>query len=593
MKKKTHNYYGAGILLNTLFLAASIFLCEPKYEVSDDFLMETILSGAYGTTTNPHMLFVNILYGKLLQPLYHIFPGINWYTISLLSFGFLACGGLTLILVHSLKGKRALFFNLLFLIFFSNDLFILLQFTKIASVCCFVGGLLIIYSLFHEISEVKLIQKPFFFVYGIVLCFIGSLIRIYAVYLVAPFIIVAALYEGISNLVAKSNGARNYVLLIKRIVLCCFIVMVILGGHLIDQKTYNKNSEYQYYLQYASVRGAIVDRQDYGYPEYANDLKKIGISENDYYMLCTWNFADPEYFPLEKLQKISNIFQEHNRQQWQGFQSIYNDILQRKYTSYPVCIACIVLFLICMLWNTSNWKWYLLSCIPTGTLIFYFFVRGRVVYRVEFGIFLCAFLLLLYFYLRTPQPVTKENHRLLAAGIIASVCMALHLPTYIPDSDYKLDQVDSHKSYVDAVFDASWNYNPQKYRTVVNKTDLTNGLIDEMTKHPDNTYLLDFNTTIQSLYYDWSAFESLGTGYYKNFCYLSGVAMNFPDVNHSLQNMGIENPLKDLIKENVYLVDNVNSKIILIYLKEHYYPNAKIKWIKNVEGYDIWKLSAK
>lgn len=593
MNKKNLNYYWTGVILNALFLAAAIFFCEPKYEVSDDFLMETILAGSYGTGTNPHMLFVNILYGNLLQPLYHIFPKTNWYTISLLSFGFLACIGLTLILVHSLDGIRALFFNLLFLIFFSNDLFILLQFTKTASICCFVGGLLILYSLFHKNSERKLIQQPIFFLYGIILCFIGSLIRIYAVYLVAPFIIVTALCEGISNLRSKSNDYGNYVLLIKRIALCCVIVLAIFFGHLIDQKSYNKNSEYQYYLQYATVRGAIVDRQDYGYPEYADDLKEIGISENDYYMLCTWNFVDPDYFPLEKLKKISNIFEEHNRQQWQGFQSIYNDILQRKYTSYPVCIACIILFLICMLWNTANWKWYLLACLPTGALILYFFIRGRVVYRVEFGIFLCTFLSLLYFYLQTPPPMTKENHKLLAAGIITGVCMLLHLPTYFPDSDYKLDQVDSHKSYVDSVFDASWNYNPQKYRTIVNKTDLTDGLIDEINQHQNNTYLLDFNTTIQSLYYDWSVFESLGIGYYKNFCYLSGVAMNFPDVNHSLQNMGIENPIKDLVKENVYLVDNINSKIILNYLKEHYYPDAKIKWVKNVEGYDIWKLSIK
>ena len=215
MNKKNRNYYWAGILLDAVFLIASVLFCEPKYEVSDDFLMETILSGAYGATTNPHMLFVNILYGNLLQPLYHIFPKLNWYTISLLSVSFLACIGLTLILVHSLKGKRALFFNLLFLIFFANDLFILLQFTKTASICCFVGGLLILYSLFRKIGEPKLIQQPFFFIYGVVLCFIGSLIRIYAVYLVAPFIFVAALYEGISNLHSKSKGYANYVLLIN------------------------------------------------------------------------------------------------------------------------------------------------------------------------------------------------------------------------------------------------------------------------------------------------------------------------------------------------------------------------------------------
>lgn len=45
MNKKNLNYYWTGVILNALFLAAAIFFCEPKYEVSDDFLMETILAG--------------------------------------------------------------------------------------------------------------------------------------------------------------------------------------------------------------------------------------------------------------------------------------------------------------------------------------------------------------------------------------------------------------------------------------------------------------------------------------------------------------------------------------------------------------------
>ena len=67
--------------------------------------------------------------------------------------------------------------------------------------------------------------------------------------------------------------------------------------------------------------------------------------------------------------------------------------------------------------------------------------------------------------------------------------------------------------------------------------------------------------------------------------------MNFPDVNQFLKKMGIVNPIKDLVKKEVYLIDTVNSEIIVTYLREHYYPNVDIEWVKNIEGYDIWKLS--
>ena len=86
MKKNNwiKNKYFICFLLNLLFLIAALVFAETKYEVSDDFVMETIISGAYVTEPNPHMLFVNILYGYLLNPLYCLFPIVNWYTLSLL-----------------------------------------------------------------------------------------------------------------------------------------------------------------------------------------------------------------------------------------------------------------------------------------------------------------------------------------------------------------------------------------------------------------------------------------------------------------------------------------------------------------------------
>ena len=40
------------VLLNLLFLASVLALCDVKYEVSDDFIMSAIMSGAYGGSLN-------------------------------------------------------------------------------------------------------------------------------------------------------------------------------------------------------------------------------------------------------------------------------------------------------------------------------------------------------------------------------------------------------------------------------------------------------------------------------------------------------------------------------------------------------------
>ena len=76
---------------------------------------------------------------------------------------------------------------------------------------------------------------------------------------------------------------------------------------------------------------------------------------------------------------------------------------------------------------------------------------------------------------------------------------------------------------------------------------------------------------------------------YHNFIYLSGINSNFPDVTRLLEKRKLINPLKELVNDNVYVVDNCNVDLKLKYLKEHYYPNARVEFVKEIDGYQIWK----
>ena len=62
MSKRCH-------VINLIFLGGCILFCDIKYEVSDDFVMSTILSGAYTKEPNPYIMFVNVLWGYCLLPL--------------------------------------------------------------------------------------------------------------------------------------------------------------------------------------------------------------------------------------------------------------------------------------------------------------------------------------------------------------------------------------------------------------------------------------------------------------------------------------------------------------------------------------------
>ena len=130
----------------------------------------------------------------------------------------------------------------------------------------------------------------------------------------------------------------------------------------------------------------------------------------------------------------------------------------------------------------------------------------------------------------------------------------------------------------------------KKYRKVVGKDIPQNGLIEEMINNKQNFYFLDFGTTIQTLYFDTSPWQALPKNYYENFMYLSGITSNFPDTIEVLNKYGLDNPLKNLVNDNVYLVDNENLGIKLNYIREHYYSDAQAYLYKEIDGYQIWKL---
>jgi len=68
--------------------------------------------------------------------------------------------------------------------------------------------------------------------------------------------------------------------------------------------------------------------------------------------------------------------------------------------------------------------------------------------------------------------------------------------------------------------------------------------------------------------------------------------MGYPENQECWEANGINgfNPYKSLINDNVYVVDNFYIKVKLLYLREHYYPNANVKLVEVIDGYSIWKF---
>ena len=128
---------------------------------------------------------------------------------------------------------------------------------------------------------------------------------------------------------------------------------------------------------------------------------------------------------------------------------------------------------------------------------------------------------------------------------------------------------------------------------MVNNRDIHPNLLNEINDNPQNFYYLDFATTIQTVYYDYHPLFTLPKNYYKNSLYFCGVTNFHPEITKVLKANNKENMALSLVDDNTYFVDNVNYEIKLNYIREHYYPEARIELIKELDGYKIWKIYKK
>lgn len=578
---------GMALLINICFIVLVFVLCDSKYEVSDDFVMASILSGAYGDGPNPHMIFVNVILGYLLMPLYYLFPQVSWYYVFQILVIFLSAVTIIYLLFEWTECMSAKVLAILFLTVFAGDAYILVQFVKTAIWAVMAGAILFIWALFYRKRFSALLWGGF-------LCLVGAWIRFSVIYIAGVFIFLVLCYEFI-KLFSEQKITKKIIVDIFRILTVGVILIVIAyAGQRLDSYIYNNNEEYRYFREYSLARSKIVDHVIEDYSIYSEELQKLGVSENDFYMITTWSFADNQIFSLETLEKISKVVLEKERALRGGFTDVLNDIQSREFLKYPVCIACLLLLGLSIFLNYKKWWMMLASLAGGGLLLFYFSYRGRSVYRVEYATFLAVFVCGLYFWqnqkkLLEKSCVDKRYIRKTGKSVLIVLCIG-SMVLYVPDREYKYVDSQNRKNYIDNNFYASWNYGTGKLRKVVNRSRPESSLLKEIKENPQNFYFLDFNTTIQTLYFEWYPWEAVSSGFYNNVLYLGGITSNFPDVNRVLKERGYSNQLKSLVNKNVYLIDNKGVEQKVNFLREHYYPGARAELYKEIDGYEIWKI---
>lgn len=564
-----------------VLLLCILLFCSIKYEVSDDFIMEMVVSGAYTGHPDAHMMFSNIFIGWLFVPLYSLFPAISWYFWLQMLLCFLSFLALTYVLVQKLRLGTAVLTVVWITAFAARDLYILPQFTKTAIVASMCGCLLFVWALFAQRGWKCWLP-------GAALVFFGAMVRDKAFFIAAAFAGVLVLYHTIACL--KQKGMTVKQILCKVCIPGAGMLAAVFLFGAVNSLAYTQDPNYAEYRTFTKLRSQILDYTWCDYEDLCDELTAIGVSENDYQMILHWDFADQVVFSTEKMQQVLDIVNAHRVNLRPSIREALSMIRSRQ-LYYPLTLCCVLLGLFCAAANPKKfWVPAVLALMVLGFLI-YFYRLGRWVYRVEFGFLFCAAVLIAYFC----EPFFKRSKAtealLCAAALLVGGWQGIN---YLPDNTAPVEDAAAYRTYVDSTFYYSASYSPEKYTKSVISGKLRPKFLAKVNETPENLYILDFGTAIQTLYYDFSVFKSSRACFPKNVLFLSGVTQSHPSVQDYIESLGFENTLAALPSKNVYYVSNTSSETrILTYFQEHGSPNVQVDNIETLDDYVVWKYTIK
>ena len=580
IKKIYSHHVFMSFLINAIFLLLVVLFCDMKYEVSDDFIVDSILSGAYGNGYDEHLLFSNIIYGYFLKFLYQLIPVVSWYFVSQIFICFCSLWAVTYILLEKNHPYIGIFASLVFVSFFSDDLYILVQFTKTATAAVCAGGALLLYGFWEKKKEKRVLSVTF----GILLALVGSMVRYPVIYVVLVYLLLMFL-----EYVWMHHKETH---IIRKILMCLmFCGSAVYGVYTLTQVNsiiWEMDDAYDQYRTYSRQRASITDVNGYGSDTLMPELEKQGMSLNDYYMIETWNFLDQDYFTPELISDISKVKKNYSNQVTRSLQYVIHTFINRQYEKYLVAVGVEILFLMLLFYDTKKVLWNGFKISTLVALLMYFIYRGRVVYRVEYSIFL-AVAVALVTSLSVKKDLKPETKRIMVYfGVVLCVCK---IPLYIADTSYQHMDDEEYAQYISDCFYESWNFKLERYRCSVSKRQPQAKLMQMIESDTEHYYLIDFSSGIQLLYFNYKPWIRMDAGSYNRYSYLGGVAMGYPDNGEVWEKNGIDsrNPYISITNNNIYVVDNLYRDIKLWYVQEHYDEKVQVLPVDHVDGFSVWK----
>ena len=528
---------GFAIVSNLLTLLISVFLFRPFWEESDDVGIALIAEGAFGSH-EPHLVYSNILYGKVLCFMSEVIPAIRWHAVFSYLFMFTASTVFVYLIARDKKGRMLSVF-LLATAFY--EAYVALQFSKVATYIAILA-----FMLLFELARCDIAKKMKRFMVPL-----AMLCALYAFVLRIESFLLAAMIAGCYGICLVVDEYRKGVLSGKiRTYLAYFAPVFILAAILFaaDRYSYSNGQWKEYWEYYDSVTG-MVDYHNEAllYEQHEDELKNFGGSENDALLYITYGSLEKDITTLSLMDNISAL-------EPKGAGYVNSDLIKAWIANiydelFSMNSAVTGFFLLMGLLSAcifqSEDKRLLVSNVIIQTalsvaILFYYQYSSRWCHRVVFALLLAQLVLIVYMLstVRIPDPGTPLIH----CAIILLVASVIYL---------RLGNEFSYREYERAGYDYD-------------------ELVSYMEQNKDRLFVADTFTMLEYDKYD--IFGAARPGQFDNFLQTDSVLMANSPLNIAIgKKYGYEDPFDALSARDkkVILVDALSPDTELTFCNEH------------------------
>ena len=520
------------LTLNLVFLLVYLVLSSNSYAALDDFFMAAVLEGAYDGLSDIHLFFVNSVYGFLLKPLYLLFPSVGWYYIFEVIEVFAAFTVFTYVLLKRLDAEVGLILSFMLLCCVSPDFYFQLSFTQNGVLLTASGVLLLLMNL----------RTPhrLWFICGLLLLVLGFVMRKESFLLGIPYVaFFACLY-----LVKKIN--------LKILLITALSSVVVLLGLYYFEKSQYKEPEYKYYASYQGPRATFVDGGFFDVNAFYDELAESGYEKTNAQAIRTWLFYDTEIFHLDSLPRLLNAV-ENTRYELNWSRTAIRVVQEIANGFKNTSVWCWAVFCLLILFYSKRkleyYPWISLGIISIEIL--YLCMVNRLVYRVESGIWLYAIAFTIVY---LPQESLSSfcNQWQKKVAIVVACFLAFAFAI--------MEQPQLQRAKI-----IGGGYGEQK--------DWSE-FYEYAKNNKDKAFVMNFGQyKALGEYLKIPSYKALGPDGLSNIFPLGYWNAYLPGMLRQQERYNLQNPLKDFINPNVYMVES--EKNMFLTAKTFYETNYK------------------